>query len=181
MEGQGMPNYRRAYVPGASWFFTVNLLQRRNNDLLVRHIDLLRDAVRRVHRLHPFVIDAWVVLPEHMHCVWTLPPGDSAYSMRWRLIKTFFCRALPSDEYRSRLRLLRGERGIWQRRYWEHLIRDDDDFRRHVDYVHINPLKHGLVGRVQDWPYSSFHRGVRFGVYPEDWAGCTDFSVAGDA
>jgi putative transposase len=181
MEGQGMPNYRRAYVPGASWFFTVNLLQRRNNDLLVRHIDLLRDAVRRVHRLHPFVIDAWVVLPEHMHCVWTLPPGDTAYSMRWRLIKTLFCRALPPDEYRSRLRLLRGERGIWQRRYWEHLIRDDEDFRRHVDYVHINPLKHGLVGRVQDWPYSSFHRGVRLGIYPEDWAGCTDFNVAGDA
>jgi REP element-mobilizing transposase RayT len=97
-------------------------------------------------RCHPFVIDAWVVLPEHMHCVWTLPPGETAYSMRWRLIKTLFCRALPPDEYRSRLRLLRGERGIWQRRYWEYLIRDDEDFRRHVDYVHINPLKHGLVG-----------------------------------
>lgn len=115
----------------------------------LRDIDLLCDAVRRVHCLHPFVIHAWVVLPDPMHCVWTLPPGDTAYSLRWRLIKTFFCRALPPDEYRSRLRLLRGERGIWQRRYWEHLIRDDDDFRRHVDYVHINPLKHGLVASLQ--------------------------------
>jgi putative transposase len=84
-----MPNYRRALVPGASWFFTVNLLQRRNNDLLIRHVDTLREAVRRVRRLHPFTINAWVVLPEHMHCVWTLPPGDAAYPLRWRLIKTF--------------------------------------------------------------------------------------------
>jgi putative transposase len=176
-----MPNYRRAFEPGATWFFTVNLLQRRGNDLLTRRIDLLRHAVRRVHRLHPFVIDAWVVLPEHMHCVWTLPSGDTAYPLRWRLIKTFFCRALPSNEYRSALRVLRGERGVWQRRYWEHLIRDDEDFRRHVDYVHINPLKHGLVEQVQDWPYSSFHRDVRRGLYPADWAGCVDLTVAGDA
>ena len=176
-----MPHYRRAFVPGATWFFTVNLLQRRRNDLLIRHVDLLRDVVRRVHRLHPFTVDAWVVLPEHMHCVWTLPPGDMDYSLRWRLIKTLFCRALPADEYRSPLRVQRGERGIWQRRYWEHLIRDDEDFRRHLDYVHINPLKHGWVGRVQDWPYSSFHRDVRRGVYPLDWAGCMDLTVAGDA
>jgi putative transposase len=174
-----MPNYRRALVPGASWFFTVNLLQRRNNDLLVRHVDILREAVRRVHRLHPFAINAWVVLPEHMHCVWTLPPGDADYSLRWRLIKTFFCRALPADEHRSVVRLHRGERGIWQRRYWEHLIRDDEDYRRHVDYVYVNPLKHGLVGRVRDWPYSSFHRDVRVGLYPLDWVGDVDLLLPG--
>ena len=110
-----MPNYRRALVPGASWFFTVNLLQRRNNDLLVRNIDVLRASVRRVHRLHPFTIDAWVVLPEHMHCVWTLSPGDSAYSLRWRLIKTFFSSALPADEYCSAVRLRRGDRGMTDR------------------------------------------------------------------
>ncbi len=175
-----MPNYRRALVPGASWFFTVNLLQRRNNDLLVRHVDTLREAVRRVHHLHPFTINAWVVLPEHMHCVWTLPPGDADYSLRWRLIKTFFCRALPADEYRSTVRLFRGERGVWQRRYWEHLIRDDEDYRRHVDYVYVNPLKHGLVRRVQDWPYSSFHRDVRAGLYPADWAGDVEVCMQGD-
>ncbi len=161
-----MPNYRRALAPGASWFFTVNLLERRGNDLLVRHIDVLRTAVRSVHRLHPFTINAWVVLPEHMHCVWTLPPGDADYSLRWRLIKTFFSRALPLDEYRSAVRLHHGERGIWQRRYWEHLIRNEADFRRHMDYVYVNPLKHGLVRRVGDWPYSSFHRDVRAGLYP---------------
>ena len=166
-----MPNYRRALAPGASWFFTVNLLERRGNDLLVQHIDVLRTAVRRVHRLHPFTINAWVVLPEHMHCVWTLPPGDADYSLRWRLIKTSFSRALPLDEYRSAVRLHRGERGVWQRRYWEHLIRNEADFRRHIDYVYVNPLKHGLVQRVEDWPYSSFHRDVRAGLYPADWAG----------
>jgi putative transposase len=175
-----MPNYRRALVPGASWFFTVNLLQRRNSDLLIRHVDTLREAVRRVRHLHPFTINAWVVLPEHMHCVWTLPPGDADYSLRWRLIKTLFCRALPVDEYRSVVRLSRGERGIWQRRYWEHLIRDEDDYRRHVNYVHINPLKHGLVHRVQDWPYSSFHRDVRAGLYPADWAGDIEVFIQGD-
>ena len=96
-----------------------------------------------------------------MHCVWTLPPGDADYSLHWRLIKTFFCRALPPDEHRSAVRLQRGERGVWQRRYWEHMIRDEFDFRRHIDYVYVNPLKHGLVRRVCDCPYSSFHRDVR--------------------
>lgn len=166
-----MPNYRRAFVPGATWFFTVNLLERQGNDLLVRHIDLLRDSVRMVHGRHPFLIGAWVVLPDHMHCVWTLPPGDMDYPLRWRLIKTFFCRALPVSEHRSAVRLRRGERGIWQRRYWEHQIRNDEDFRRHVDYVYVNPLKHGLARRVRDWPYSSFHRDVTAGLYPLDWAG----------
>lgn len=174
-----MPNYRRAFAPGASWFFTVNLLQRRRNDLLLRHVELLRDVVRRVHRDYPFTIDAWVVLPEHMHCVWTLPPGDADYPLRWRLIKTFFCRGLPSDEYRSLTRLRRGERGIWQRRYWEHQLRDDEDFRRHIDYVYINPCKHGLVGRVADWPHSSFHRDVVMGLYPVDWAGDIGLEVPG--
>lgn len=174
-----MPNYHRALVSGASWFFTVNLLQLRNNVLLVRHVDILREAVRRVHRLHPFTVNAWVVLPEHMHCVWTLPPGDAGYSLRWRLIKTFFCRALPASEHRSVLRLNRGERGIWQRRYLEHLIRDDEDYRRYVDYVYVNPLKHGLVGRVRDWPYSIFHRDVRVELYPLDWAGDVDLLLPG--
>jgi putative transposase len=174
-----MPNYRRAYVTGGTWFFTVNLLQRRN-DLLIREIDLLRSITGRVRRLHPFVIDAWVVLPDHLHCVWTLPTGDADFSMRWRLIKTLFSRALPKTERRSAVRIAAGERGIWQRHYWEHCIRDEEDYRRHVDYVHVNPLKHGLVRRVADWPYSTFHRAVRSGIYPIDWCGDVSESVAGD-
>ena len=166
-----MPNYRRAYAPGATWFFTINLLERHGNDLLIREIDRLRTVIRRVHELHPFTIDAWVVLPDHMHCVWTLPAGDHDYALRIRLIKTLFARALPAIERRSDVRVNRGERGIWQRRYWEHLIRDEADFRAHLDYVHVNPLKHGLVTRVQDWPHSTFHKYVEAGVYPPDWCG----------
>ncbi|MGA6098667.1 REP-associated tyrosine transposase [Stutzerimonas marianensis] len=107
-----MPNYRRALVPGASWFFTVNLLELRGTICWCGISICVRASVRRVHQLHPFTIDAWVVLPEHMHCVWTLPPGDADYALRWRLIKTFFSRALPPSEYRSAVRLQRGERGI---------------------------------------------------------------------
>jgi putative transposase len=176
-----MPNYRRAFIPGGTWFFTVNLLQRYRNDLLIREIDLLRETVRRVRERYPFQIDAWVVLPEHIHCVWTLPPGDSDFSMRWRLIKSGFSRALPNTERRSDVRKAAGERGIWQRHYWEHWIRDEADYQRHVDYVHVNPLKHGYVKRVADWPYSTFHRYVAKGMYPADWCGDPDSEVDGDA
>lgn len=169
-----MPNYRRVRHPGGAWFFTLNLMQREYSNLLVEHIELLREAVQQVRLRHPFRIDAWAVLPEHMHCVISLPPGDSDYATRWRLIKTGFSRSLPITEERSTVRRRRGERGIWQRRYWEHLIRDDTDFRAHVDYVHINPKKHGLVEHVRDWPYSTFHRYVAAGVYPRDWAGGTE-------
>jgi putative transposase len=176
-----MPNYRRAFIPGGTWFFTVNLLQRYRNDLLIREIDLLRETVQRVRERHPFQIDAWVVLPEHLHCIWTLPPGDSDFSKRWRLIKSGFSRALPHTERRSDVRKAAGERGIWQRHYWEHLIRDEADYQRHVDYVHVNPLKHGYVKRVADWPYSTFHRYVAKGMYPADWCGDPDSEVDGDA
>ncbi len=175
-----MPSYRRAFLPGGTWFFTVNLLERHGNDLLVREIGLLRETVRRVRIRHPFHIHAWVVLPEHLHCVMTLPPGDSDFSRRWRLIKGGFSRALPGTERRSTVRQAAGERGIWQRHYWEHLIRDEADYRRHVDYVHVNPLKHGYVRRVRDWPYSTFHRYVEAGIYPVDWCGDVTASVGGD-
>lgn len=176
-----MPNYRRAFIPGGTWFFTVNLLQRYNNNLLLREIDLLRDNMRHVQSHYPFHIDVWVVLPDHLHCVWTLPSDDSNFSLRWRLIKSGFSRALPITEYRSQVRIQAGERGIWQRHYWEHLIRDDDDYRNHVDYVHVNPLKHGYVRRVRDWPYSTFHRDVTRGIYPLDWCGDINAEVSGDA
>ena len=166
-----MPNYRRAYLPGGTYFFTVNLLERSGNDLLTRHIDLLRGAVRAVQCAHPFVIHGWVVLPDHLHCVMQLPDGDVDFSRRWRLIKQRFSRALPLMERRSVVRVRRGERGIWQRRFWEHLICDERDYRALMDYVHINPVKHGLVKRVKDWPFSTFHRMVEQGVYPHDWAG----------
>jgi len=175
-----MPSYRRAFVPGGTWFFTVNLLERHGNDLLVREIALLREVVRRVRNRHPFHIDAWVVLPEHLHCVMTLPPGDSDFSLRWRLIKSGFSRALPKTERRSPVRMGARERGIWQRHYWEHCIRDETDYRRHVDYVHANPLKHGHVTRARDWPYSTFHRYVNAGLYPVHWCGDKTATVEGD-
>ncbi|MGK9064486.1 REP-associated tyrosine transposase [Stutzerimonas chloritidismutans] len=165
-----MSRYRRAQVPGATYFFTVNLRNRRS-DLLVRHIDLLRKTVRATRERHPFHIDAWVVLPDHMHCVWTLPDDDADFALRWKVIKFSFARRLPKTEVLTATQRSRGERGIWQRRYWEHLIRDERDYRHHVDYVHLNPLKHGWVTRVSDWPYSSFHRAVRAGVYPREWCG----------
>ena len=139
--------------------------------MLTEHIDELRTAFRETRRHHPFTIDAMVVLPDHLHTIWTLPEADASFAMRWRLIKTAFSRSLPIGERISDSRVAKGERGIWQRRYWEHTIRDENDFARHVDYIHINPVKHGLVLRVRDWPHSSFHRMVRLGIYPEDWAG----------
>lgn len=166
-----MPNYRRAWHPGGTFFFTVNLLQRHGNDLLVRHVALLRNVVRSVRSRHPFKIHGWVVLPDHMHCVIELPPNDSNFATRWRLIKMEFSKTLPKTERLSEARARRGERGIWQRRYWEHLIRDEADFRAHMDYVHINPVKHGLVACVAEWPHSTFHRLSEVGIYPPDWAG----------
>lgn len=174
-----MPDYRRNRVPGGTYFFTVNLLERREC-LLVEHIDALRDAVRQVRAQRPFHIDAWVVLPDHTHCVWTLPPGDDDYSSRWKAIKIAFAKSLPRIERLSAVRARKGERGIWQRRFWEHTIRDDGDYVAHVDYVHINPFKHGMVQRVADWPYSSFHRFVEAGIYPRDWAGDVGTLKAGE-
>ena len=166
-----MPDYRRAWHPGGTYFFTINILQRCNDDLLISHIDVLRKIVSSVQKRHSFHIHGWVVLPDHMHCVIELPLNDTDFATRWRLIKMGFSKALPKTEQLSAVRVKRGERGIWQRRYWEHLIRDEADFRAHMDYVHINPVKHGLVKCVSDWPYSTFHRLVLEGVYPPNWGG----------
>lgn len=165
-----MPDYRRSRIPGTTCFFTVNLLDRRRR-LLIEHIEVLRAAVRAARNRQPFHIDAWVVLPDHLHCLWTLPPGDADYSGRWRAIKKVFSKTLPETEPLSETRRARHERGIWQRRFWEHTIRDERDYAVHMDYVHFNPVKHGWVKCVADWPYSSFHRWVRVGVYPGDWGG----------
>jgi putative transposase len=164
-----MPNYHRARVPGATYFFTVALAER-NTHLLVENIALLREAIRATRRDHPFRIDAMVILTDHLHAVWTLPEDDADFPTRWQLIKSRFSLAVPRCERIRPSRAAKGERGIWQRRYREHLIRDDTDFRNHVEYCHFNPVKHGLVVRPGDWPYSSFHRDVRLGMYPPEWA-----------
>ena len=165
-----MTNYRRNFIPGGCQFFTVNLADRRSR-LLTDHVDALRAAFRYARSRHPFTIDAIVVIPDHLHAIWSLPEGEADFATRWRLIKSTFSRALPKGEQISASRLRKGERGIWQRRYWEHTLRDQHDFSRHVDYIHFNPVKHGLVTRVRDWPHSSFHRMVGLGVYPNDWGG----------
>lgn len=166
----GMPNYRRMHVPGGTYFFTVNLLERRRR-LLVERVDALRASFRATHAVRPFELLAIVVLPDHLHCVWRLPIGDADNANRWAQIKSGFSRRLPIEEWRSDRRVACRERGVWQRRYWEHLIRDEVDLRRHLDYIHYNPVKHGHVRRVADWPYSSFGRWVAAGVYSLDWAG----------
>jgi putative transposase len=165
-----MTNYRRNFIPGASYFFTVNLLDRRLR-LLTDHIDLLRDAFRYVRSRHPFFIEAIVVLPDHLHTIWTLPDGVSDFAVRWRISKAAFSRGLTPGEQISTSRARKGERGIWQRRYWEHTLRDEEDYSRHLDYIHFNPVKHGYVAEAWQWPFSSFRRMVWLGVYPKDWVG----------
>jgi putative transposase len=161
--------YRRNRVPGGTYFFTVTLRDRRATTL-VAHIEALRMAFRETRRKEPFVTDAMVVLPDHLHAVWTLPPEDDDYAGRWRSIKSRFTHTLVNSGVRL-TRNPKGEYDLWQRRYWEHTIRDEADLVRHLDYVHFNPVKHGLVERVADWPYSSFHRFVRQGLCAPDWAG----------
>lgn len=149
-----MPHYRRLYAPGGSYFFTVNLHDRRS-DLLVREIAALKASWRDVADARPFETVAAVVLPDHLHALWRLPPGDPDFSTRWRLIKHGFTRRLP-DAAKTRGR--KGERTIWRRRFWEHLIRDERDFDAHLGYIHWNPVKHGHVAERDDWPHSTWHR-----------------------
>ena len=162
--------YRRTWVPGGTYFFTVNLANR-SQTLLVDYVEILREAFRKVKCQHPFQIDAIVILPDHLHTLWTLPPEDADYATRWMLIKGGFSRLLPKGEWRNQSRRARQERGIWQRRYWEHLIRDDRDFEGKINYIHYNPVKHGYVSRPADWPFSSIHQYIREGLLPPDW-GC---------
>lgn len=167
-----MATYRRALTPGATYFFTVNTYRRQTVLTERPFYEALKQSLRQVKNLHPFTIDAFVLLPDHLHCLWSLPEGDTDYALRWSLIKR-----QVSQQTRERLaapltksRRKRRELGLWQRRFWEHQIRDERDFAKHVDYVHWNPVKHGYVKRVSDWPYSSFRRYVARGVYAVDWA-----------
>ncbi len=171
--------YRRSNIGGGTYFFTVNLAER-SRSLLVDHIDTLREAIRFVKERHPFHIDAMVVLPDHVHAVWTLPYGDADYPTRWMLIKAGFSRRLPKGERINASRRGKGERGLWQRRYWEHTIRDDEDFCQHVDYIHYNPVKHGYVRHPAEWPYSSIHRYLRHDTMSANWGAAIDLVDGGE-
>jgi len=170
-----MTNYRRAQVHGGTYFFTVVTHQRRQILTSPESRAALRAAIEETRAQHPFQIDAWVLLPDHLHTIWTLPDGDADYPKRWGLIKALFTKQVKSN-YHDPLRMneskqQKREATVWQRRYWEHQIRDDADYRRHVDYIHYNPVKHGLVKSVSDWPHSTFHNFVARGVYPQGWGG----------
>jgi len=172
-----MSRYRRPNIEGGIFFFTV-VLADRSSEFLVKHIDRLRQAYRAVQTRLPFETNAICILPDHLHAIWTLPGGDADLASRWSQIKSGFSRQLPAAQLRSRSQAQRRETGIWQRRFWEHAIRDDTDFERHVDYIHFNPVKHGYVTRVCDWPYSSFHRYVKNAVLSADWGGWPRSRVA---
>ncbi|MDI3336301.1 transposase [Defluviimonas aestuarii] len=189
-----MSRYLRPHAPGATVFFTVALAER-GSDLLVREIGRLRAAVAATRRERPFGIDAWVVMPDHLHCVWTLPKDDADYSVRWGAIKARFTMSLrqadgrpgfspaplptelpivQSGKYaglKPGLRRNKREQAIWQRRFWEHHIRDEADYAAHVRYCWINPVKHGFVERAVDWPYSSIHRDIARGIAEPEWSG----------
>ena len=164
-----MVRYRRNRLAGGTYFITATLADR-SSCALIDHIDALRAAFRATRQAHLFTIEAVVVLPDHLHIVMALPEEDADYSNRLRLIKRRFTDAVARTGTRV-VRPANGELGLWQRRFREHTIRDENDLARHVDYIHFNPVKHGLFARVRDWPYSSFHRYVRRGLLPEDWAG----------
>jgi putative transposase len=159
-----MSRYRRLYIPGGTYFFTVALADR-SAATLVDEIDLLRSVYASVIKEHPITCDAMVVLPDHIHAVWTLPEGDADFSVRWKMIKGGFSQHCHAKSNPSPSKAARGEKGIWQRRFWEHAIRDKEDFRAHVEYCWWNPVKHGLVKAPEDWPYSSFRRVGETHVY----------------
>lgn len=170
-----MSNYRRADTKGATYFFTVVTYRRQkilcNEDIRTA----LHDGIQATRINHPFVIDAWALLPDHLHCIWSLPEHDANFSVRWAMIKRYVSKqcspALQQKNLMNQSKNRRNESTLWQRRFWEHQIRDNHDYQKHMDYIHYNPVKHGYVSRTIDWPHSTFHRYVRQGVYAEDWGG----------
>ena len=177
-----MPNYLRPEVTGATIFFTVAIAQR-GQDLLCREVETLREAVNQTRAARPFEIEAWVVLPDHLHAIWTLPKGDADFSTRWGAIKARFSKSMgragftppPPVGFKNggvnpALRR-KGEVGLWQPRFWDHHIRDQADFDAHMRYCWGNPVKHGFVERAVDWPYSSIHRDIARGMVEPEWSG----------
>ena len=177
-----MATFRRSVVPGATYFFTVNTNQRLKILTNSPFSLALKNALGQVNAEHPFTTEAFVLLPDHLHCIWTLPPDDANYALRWNLVKRIVSQATRHlvEPTISHSHQQRRELGLWQRRFWEHQIRDERDLLRHVEYIHWNPVKHGYVARVRDWPYSSFPRYVKQGLYPLDWACGDETSDAAD-
>jgi len=168
-----MPEYRRVKSKGGTYFFTVATHRRRPILTIEIVRQALRQGIQRARQTLPFKIEGWMLLPDHLHAIWTLPPDDDNYAARWAIIKRQVSK-LPSSQWDNLgqitdSRAKRQESGFWQRRFWEHQIRDDLDFERHMDYLHWNPVKHGYVLKVMDWPFSSFHRLAAQGIYPSDW------------
>ncbi|NOT56929.1 MAG: transposase [Deltaproteobacteria bacterium] len=168
-----MSDYRRLYIPGGSYFFTVVTHERQRLFGSEQRVKELRQAFRYVKTRRPFTIVAAVVLPDHLHCVWQLPDDDCDFSTRWQMIKTAFSRRIPSPVRKG------GAKTVWQPRFWEHAIRDEEDFRRHLDYIHYNPVKHGLVAAPVAWPYSSFRKFVGMHWYDVEW-GATEPKTLAD-
>ncbi|MCI5163247.1 MAG: transposase [Candidatus Electrothrix sp. AX5] len=169
-----MSNYRRADVKGGTYFFTVVTFRRRTF-LCDEHVrTALRQAIDTTRVTHPFRIDGWVLLPDHLHCMWTLPPDDAAFGVRWSMIKRAVTQQCADTLHRKELMSAsmqkRNESTLWQRRFWEHQIRNEKDYARHLDYIHYNPVKHGHVRTAGQWPWSTFHRYVAAGIYPANWA-----------
>jgi putative transposase len=162
-----MVQYRRNHEPDGLYFFTVTL-KNRNTTLLTEHIDKLKKSLQRVQKENAYETKAIVVLPEHIHTIWKMPGEDQNYSLRWRKIKSYFTHSLNTLGVPI-AKNTRGEFNIWQSRFWEYTIRNERDFENHVNYIHYNPVKHGLVNHVRDWPYSSFHRYVRQRILDLDW------------
>jgi len=187
--------YRRAFLPGGTFFFTVVTVDRRPLFAEQENVATLREAFRTIRLQRPFRLDAAVVLPDHLHCIWTLPPGDADFATRWRLIKTWvtkhyalngssgyaaLTRPTASGSNVDEMTASKRQQTVWQHRYWEHMLRDETDYRRHVEYIHFNPVKHGYVKGPIDWPYSSFHQHVKEGLYSPDWgSGLPDFDGVG--
>ena len=177
-----MSRYRRSLAEGATYFFTVDTYHRQKLLTHPQVRDAPRVAIERTRLSMPFEINAWVLLPDHLHAIWTMPVGDAAYGKRWGMIKAQVSRRCAHlvEPSHAMSRIKRHEIDFWQRRFWEHQIHDDLDYQRHMDYIHYNPLKHGLVKQVAQWPYSTFHRYVNDGIYPGDWS-IDPGEVTGDA
>lgn len=179
-----MSRYRRDPIPGATWFFTVVTCQRQAFLCEEPVRAAMREAIAQTRVKWPFTIDAWVMLPDHLHCIWTLPDGDADFATRWNLIKRRTSRAVKDSHGKAarmtESRTARRELTFWQRRYWEHRIRDERDFERHADYIHYNPVKHGYTSSPLAWEYSSVHRYVRNGIYPADWGSLPPIELPGN-